>query len=454
MGALPARGSGQAPLEAEPTSECPGGRSKTPAMHRTVIAAALVFLAACEPVPQDPVRVRALVLSGNGSYVTQEVTLTTIKDIIRMEGDTAKLIGGARIVLDSQDPELQVPSLTELSFANALIKSAGRPVTANWIDQAGVLWPADFHTWNLVTTYYNFEKAREYFNTVGNIPQAEFGGSATIYYFPDFILKDSNPEPIKDNALWFAPTQSFMVAPFDELQKAPLAINAGIMAHEFAHMVFNRKVYGSRRLPPPITEWGAQGTSPGANLIKALDEGFADYHGYGATCKSATGCDPRFLRTSFDDKASNDRDLSKSDRCMDIGLRNALLQTGLSSFSGQGLEYKLGSILASALYQAGESTGQREVLMRAIVSAYSDETANNPGLKQLISLVGNDQGSFNLTSVSAVLINHVTDVPLKTALCNELIDHLQVPATELVGPGRPCPAAAQGGNTCTRLPPP
>jgi hypothetical protein len=422
-------------------------------MPRTVIAAALVFLAACEPAPQSPVRARALVLSGNGSYVTQEVTLNTLTDVIHMEGSVAKLVGGARIELDSQDPELQGLT-TEEAFGNALVKADGRPVTANWILQDNVLWPADFHTWNLVTTYYNFEKAREYFNTVGNIPNADFGGPATIYYFPDFILKDSNPEPIKDNALWFAPTQSFMVVPFDELQKAPLAINSGIMSHEYAHMVFNLKVYGKRRLPDPIVVWGSLGASSGANLIKALDEGLADYHGYGVTCRSATGCDPRFFRTSFDDKLSNDRDLAKADRCMDQFLRDQLRDAPLSSFSGQGLEYKLGSIIASALYQAGESTGQREVLMRAIVSAYSDETANNPGLKQLITIAQNNQQNFNLTSVSAVLINHVTDVPLKTALCNELIDHLQVPAADLVGPGKPCPAAAQGGNTCPRLPPP
>jgi hypothetical protein len=420
-------------------------------MPRTVIAAALVLLAACEPAPQSPVRVRALVLSGNGSYVTQEVTLNTLTDVIHMEGSVAKLVGGAHIELDSQDPELQGVT-TEEAFGNALVKAGGRPVTANWILQDNVLWPADFHTWNLVTTYYNFEKAREYFNTVGNIPNADFGAPTTVYYFPDFILRDSNPEPIKDNALWFAPTQSFMVVPFDALQKAPLAINSGIMSHEYAHMVFNLKVYGKRRLPDPIVVWGSQGASSGANLIKALDEGLADYHGYGVTCRSATGCDPRFFRTSFDDKLSNDRDLSKADRCMDQFLRDQLRDAPLSAFSGQGLEYKLGSIIASALYQAGESTGQREVLMRAIVSAYSDETANNPGLRQLITLAQNNQQNFNLTSVSAVLINHVTDVPLKTALCNELIDHLQVPAADLVGPGKPCPAAAQGGNTCPRLP--
>jgi hypothetical protein len=393
------------------------------------------------------------VLSGNGSYVTQEVTLNTLTDVVHMEGSVAKLVGGARIEVDSQDPELQGIT-TEEAFGNALIKADGRPVTANWIVQDGVLWPADFHTWNLVTTYYNFEKAREYFNTVGNIPNADFGGPATIYYFADFILRDSNPEPMRDNAIWFPATQSFMVVPFDELQRAPLAINSGIMSHEYAHMVFNLKVYGKRRLPDPIVVWGSVGASSGANLIKALDEGLADYHGYGVTCKSATGCDPRFFRTSFDDKLSNDRDLAKADRCVDAFMRDQLANAPLSTFSGQGLEYKLGTIIASALYQAGESTGQREVLMRAIVSAYSDETPNNPGLRQLTTLAANNQQNFNLTSVAAVLIKHVTDVPLKTALCNELIDHLQIPASSLVGPGLPCPAAAQGGNTCPPLPPP
>jgi hypothetical protein len=425
-------------------------------MHRTVIAAALVLLAACEPVPEQPVKVRALVLSGNGSYVTQDVTLTTITDIIRMEGTVAKLIGGARVVLDPNDPELQ-RAQTEDAFAQALIKASGRPVTANWIQKDGVLWPADFHTWNLATTYYNLEKAQEYFNTVGNVPRADFGEPATVYYFPEFVLTQNSSEPIKDNALFFAPTQSFMVVPFDALQKAPLSINAGIMAHEYSHFVFNKKVYGGRRLPDPIVLWGNSSVSPGANLIKSLDEGLADYHGFGATCASATGCDPRFLRTSFDDKVSSDRDLAKADRCMDLFLREQLNQDSLGAYTGQGLEYKLGSILASALYQAGQASNDRpeqhKVLQRAIVAAYSDETTNNPGLKQLITQALNDQTRFNLTSVAAVLVNHVTDIPLKTAVCNQLIDHLQIPAADLVNSGV-CPATTQGGTTCPRLPPP
>ena len=29
-----------------------------------------------------------------------------------------------------------------------------------------MLWPADFHTWNMVSAYYNFERSYEYFNDI------------------------------------------------------------------------------------------------------------------------------------------------------------------------------------------------------------------------------------------------------------------------------------------------
>ncbi len=420
-------------------------------MVRHLLLAVVVLLAACAPETPDPVKVQALVLSSNGSYTPKEVQLSTITDIYRMEGAVANLIGGARIRSDSNDPELQ-NATTEEAFGLAMIKGAGRSVTANYIAYGDVLWPADFHTWNMVTAYYNFENAFKYFQGTG-VLLAEIGDPITLYYFPEFVLADSSPEALKDNALFFPPVNAFMVLPFDELQRAPLAINAGIMAHEYSHLIFNRKVYGGQRLPEALLTWSAGGSSPGANLLKALDEGLADYHGFGATCASPTGCDTRFLRTSFDDAFSNDRDLAKADRCMDIFLREQLEQSNLSVFGGAALEYRLGAILASALYQAGQSTGNHADLQRALIAAYSDETPNNPGLKQLMQLSMNDQTRFNLVSTSAVIINHISFTPLKTAVCNEFIDHLQIPASALVGPGLPCPAAAQGGSTCPRINP-
>jgi hypothetical protein len=419
-------------------------------MLRKAIVATLALSAACAPDSQAPVKVQALVLTSNGSYAPREVELTTISDIVRVEGVVAKMIGGARIRSDSQDPQVQRAQTPE-QYAKAIIKGDGRDVTASYITQEDVLWPADFHTWNLVTAYYNLERAYDYFNKVANIPAVDLGEPATVYYFPEFTLVDTSPEALKDNALYFSPVQAFMVLPFDTLQKAPLALNAGVMSHEYAHRIFNQKVYGGNPLPYQIATWGQSPSSPGANLIKALDEGLADYHGFGTTCDSPVGCDTRFFRTSFDDRLSDARDLAKTDRCVDAVLQSDLNTLNVSAFD----PYKLGSIIASALYQAGQSTGQHKTLQRALVAAYSDETSGNPGLAQLsrIAQSQGDQTLFNRTSVASVLVKHVTDTPLKTAVCNELIDHLQIPAADLVGPDRPCPPQAQGGTTCARINP-
>lgn len=424
-------------------------------MLRTVITAtALLGLAAgCAPDSSAPVKVQALVLNSNGEYVPQEVELKTITDIVGLKGTVADLHGAARIVFDSEDPDLRTATTPE-SFANALLKEEGHDVKASYIEKDGVLWPADFHTWNMVTAYYSLERAFDYFQTVGNIPAADFKGPVKTYYFPDFILADLDKDPLRDNALYFSPMAAFMVLPFDRLQRAPLAINAGIIAHEYSHRVFNLKAYNGAAFPEPLSTWSLATPSPGANILKSLDEGLADYHAYGTTCRSTKGCDTRFLGTSFDGETgqiSASRDFSASNRCLTAALRNQLLGQNLSEFSGR--EYEVGTVLAAALYQAGERTSQREVLMRAVVASYNDPAPETPGLFQLAQEYQGNQDAFTLAVAVRPIITHVTDDRLKEAVCNELMDRLQIPRDLLVVPGntRMCPASSSPGQNCPRI---
>ena len=427
-------------------------------MLRTVIAAtaALGLAAGCAPETSAPVKVSALVLNSNGEYAPQDVELKTVSDIVSLNGLVADFRGGARIVLDSQDQDL-ANARTPEAFVNALLKNEGHDVTASYINQDGVLWPADFHTWNMVTAYYNLERAFDYFQTVGNIPAADFKKPVTTYYFPEFVLADVDKDPLLDNALYFSVMESFLVLPFDQLQRAPLAINAGIIAHEYSHRVFNLKVYDGQPFPQALSLWAEAGSGPGANVLKSFDEGLADYHAFGTTCRATKGCDAKFFSTSFHDapydQIAKDRDLSRSDRCMTEALRAQLRNQSLSEFSGK--EYQVGTLLASALYQAGEGQGQREVLLRAIVAAYNDPDPKTPGLLQLTQQYMNDQDKFTLAVAAGAIISHVTDLKLKEAVCNELMDHLQIPRELLVGTNNPalCPASSAPGNTCPRLPP-
>lgn len=409
-------------------------------MVRKLTAAALATLVvSCAPPTQKPTKVRALVLSSNGEYVPTEVALQTVTDIVALEGDVVKMQGGARILLDSNDPETQAAK-TEEAFTRALLKEAGRPVTASYItDDQGVLWPADFHTWNLVTTYYNFERAWDYFTTTVAVSKSELP-QMTAYYFPEFTLADASDKPQRDNALFFAPVQAFMVLPFETMQKAPLAINASVLTHEYSHLVFNRRVYEGRAIPVPISAWTTDGgPTPALNAIKALDEGLADFHAYVASCKSTFGCNTRVLATSLEGAAEADRDLSNSTKnCMSDTLLEQLYNSNFGSFSGR--EYQVGTILASSLYFAAQSEGDRQELARAVVASYSDTTPSKNGFNQLAQAALANQQKFTFDVGVRSIVKHITNVNLKLRVCSQFATRL-LPLDALTGTSDDCPAS-------------
>ncbi|NOK19247.1 hypothetical protein [Corallococcus carmarthensis] len=429
-------------------------------MLRTVITAAvgLTLATGCAPDSTAPVKVSVLSRSSNGQYVPTQVELTTIEDVVGLKGTVGDLQGGARIVIDVNDPGLQ--NATEDTIADVLIKKSGHDVKASYISQKDektgedVLWPADFHSWNMVTSYYNLERANEYFRTVANVKTVSFEPSPTLYYFPEFVQAQVSKEPARDNALFYPVLQSFLVLPFEKIQRAPLPLNAAVMAHEYSHLVFNRLAYAGQSLPQSLSTWGSQSPSQGANVLKAFDEGLADYHAYGATCRSPSGCDPRFMAPSFDGGAysavTDARDLSRGDRCMSALLYARVQQQDLGTFSADGAEYQVGTLLATALYQAGRSTGQEAQLQRDIVSAYYDTTPGKEGIFQLTQIVLGDQSRFSLAVPAASIIAHISDLELRKAVCNEFMDHLQIPRADLIGDNL-CPASAAGGTTCPNI---
>jgi hypothetical protein len=430
------------------------GLVKGRGVRKLTAAATLATLAAsCAPETRVPVKVRALVLSSQGQYEPQEIELETVTDIVSLEGQVVQLKGGAHIRLDSKDPELQAAT-TDEALRRALLKDEGRPVTASYItDDQGVLWPADFHTWNLVSTYYNLERAWDYFRTVADV-KAEELPRTTAYYFPDFVLADASDEPQTDNALFFSPTQSFLILPFETIESAPLAINATVLTHEYAHRVFNRRTYGGRGLPEPLLSWtlGAGLPTPGLNVLKSLDEGLADFHAYAASCRSGAGCTTRPLATSFEGKPVEDRDLSRN-WCMSRELRDQLRSSNFGQFSGR--EYQVGTLLASALYKSITRESDRQVLARAVAATYSDPDPEKLGFAQLTQAYLQDQQRFTLGRAVRALVQHLPteDGDLRRTVCSHLATHLQVPISELAEGRDACPLSTVETGACEKLSP-
>jgi hypothetical protein len=420
---------------------------------KRLVAAAALLAAACGPSSTAPVDVMALVVSG-GKYEARQVQLSTVRDVVALRGDVATLTGNARIIVDGTDPALQNPaSLTEEQLSEIFVVGKGMAPRANYIEKDGVLWPADFHSWNMVTTYYNFERAFEYFRGIYDGKSTDQLLDTKVYYFPAFVLNEVGPTPLTDNALFFSPIQAFAILPFESLQKVPLSINQGVIGHEFSHQVFNQLVYGAKPVPDPLIEWlkTLSGPTPAVNLLKALDEGLADYHSYGVTCASESGCNSRYLVSSFDNAITDQRDIARPDKCLTKDLVTAL--TSFSTGQYAGFEYRVGTVIASALYFAGEKTGKREVLQKSIINAYSDSSPTNPGLAQLISINLASPENFTLPVAMNAILAHIPDEDLRKVTCNEFLDRLQISCTPPCAELPACPASSSRGIACPPLDP-
>lgn len=403
----------------------------------------LSALTACGPASTQPVRAMALILEADAVYRPQEVELHTLRDPVALEGSVAKTIGGARIVEDPNDP-LLVNARTPEDVRRALHKGAGLPPRVNYIEKDGVLWPADFHSWNLVTGYYGLERAQRYFEANGG-PSTDQLGAIDFFYFPEFVL--GGGKPLRNNALFFSPVGGMLLLPFDEnLQEAPLAVNAGVLAHEWSHHIFNHKVHDGALLPEAIRRW-AGADHPAAKVLFSVEEGLADFHAVMASCSEGGGCDPTFLENSFADTFSGPRDISRTDHCMSAGLRDSFVTQSLGEFRAQGFDYATGTIIASALFQAGEASGLQDELQQAVVASYASAGNGSPGLRELISQNLGSPDNIRLGVLLNAIVARASSPPLKDALCSEFLDHLKLPRSDLAA----CPPSSVGGAQCPTL---
>jgi hypothetical protein len=415
-------------------------------------------LVACGPNPKAPAKVQVFIPNVQGKYEPAQVELKTVSNLSALKGSVVEFVGGTRVVFDDSDPIQNigggVTNKNDDQRYDILVRDKGLDVHGNFVDKSGVFWPADFHTWNMTTSFYNFERAYDYWLGVYNGEEPKALQKIKVLYWSD--VKINSTEPILDNALYLSFVKSFVITPFKVDQLIPFGMNVGIVGHEMAHRVFNEKAAGGQGIPAPLLSWA---NSPTAfNLYKSLDEGLADYHGFGLTCLEAAGCRPGFLAPSISDETTvKNRDMSRADQCLTDPVRNAYKKNPPAEWVRSPDLYRLGSLWASALWHAGEQTGKRQILQRALLEAYDDESTSKPGLKQFINGNINTPENFTMELVANTIVAHIGDPELKKVTCNELTTRLQLKCAAFgagVCPEMPdCPATSARQTFCPVLMP-
>lgn len=420
-------------------------------MSRSLLPGLLLALAACGLNPPAPVRVMALVPDQAGAFQTTEVQLATVANATTLKGDVVEFVGAARVVLDASDPlQNNIANMTDAQRYEVIVRDPGTDVRAHYIDRGGVLWPADFHTWQMVSLYYNFEKSYSYFNEIYDGVDPKELRPMRVLYWSEVRLNST--EALTDNALFLSFIKSFTVVPFQREQLIPLALNIGVIGHEVAHRVFNFKVLEDKGIHPALSSWNQKPF----NLLKSLDEGLADFHGFSVTCPEAAGCRPNFLAVSLsDERTVRNRNVGRTDACMDGPTRTAFEQFAPGQWVTSQEMYRVGNLIAASMYQAGNKLGKIDVMQKSLLLAYDDESNVTPGFRQLLSRNLNTPQFFTLEAVGNAIAGHISDPELKRTFCTEYVTRLQTTCGTFPCPELPaCPSTSRRENFCPLLPQP
>lgn len=316
-----------------------GGR---PFLRGTFLAASLLLPGACTAIDPGAVsgEVKLLVLSldpASGQQVLGVGQVSTLHELRTLKGDAARMLAGADILVDYDELARENPQ-TAKDIERITYKTKGSPVDFAYFEVDGVIHPEDFHSLNMSTIYYNFEKAYLYFKEMGvDLPELPVQYMPRMREGPNLDIREQT-----DNAYWNTTIRTFAILPFKNVQELPLGMNAGVVAHEFSHAVFSHKVYPGEALGWLFQRYALdpEKWSPVVNLERSFNEGLADFFG-----AAITG-DPGFIRKSLSMVEEERRLDPPAPRCLTAEMKSAAERLSPGAYD----PYPMASVLAAALW--------------------------------------------------------------------------------------------------------
>lgn len=181
----------------------------------------LLLLGCGSKQASGPTRIQLLWPDNKGGYRFQAVELKTLRDTKNITGDAATL---------------QV-------YRNSV---GIRPHTKFQTGTDGVLIPEDFETLQMATVYGHMEKLMELDAKLGFADLLPRPRKVFVeFHLPIEVQgedgKEKKKSTLNDNALYSPIEDALMIVPF-EREGLPISFNAGVLAHEYFHSLFQYSV--------------------------------------------------------------------------------------------------------------------------------------------------------------------------------------------------------------------
>jgi len=293
-----------------------------------------LLASACGPIdsPQEPIKARILASSGQEGYRFRDVEFSTLRSIGPVQGDFALVKGSAILNLNSD-----INEVIASSDPAAIYSDRGHGLSIDYTLKDGVVYPRDFTSMAALAIYYNFERTFKFWQEYNNLSIDDFGFT-TIYNNP--ILKadtgnTSTEIETKVNAAFLTGVRDLWFLKKSKLALVPIKMNFAIMAHEFFHSLFDLLV-----AQKDVDFYN--GSSSASFTLSAINEGMADFFAILVTERKA--------------ELGESLAIMASSRVPPVSWFESNYRFACGSSY-----YCLGSVLNSALYEAGETIGMKEV---------------------------------------------------------------------------------------------
>ena len=316
------------------------------------LAACALALCACGSDLASPFSAVAITYDVNKqAFRLAQVRVNSLSSLRHLQGSSGNVTAGGTVRVSSS--ALKGGASID-SLRSAFTKSPPSQVELSWSVLNDIVYPEDFLSLELLSTYYNVEKARSLVQS--RWPDGvQFPQARPVVAHAD-VQDEHGLSPLAAGELYYEPMATFFAPVTTAQQAVPPAFNLGAVVHAFGHQAVQEQVWGGVAVSAPEA-----GSDPAArHLARSLAEGIGDYLGV------AVSGDPRWFDHSLQvDSAARALDQIQCSK------PEWLAALAVPDASAPYDPYPIGSLIAGALWEEASASTEQNT-SRGVLSALGD----------------------------------------------------------------------------------
>jgi hypothetical protein len=304
-----------------------------------------------DSVGSSPFKAKVVTRS-QGEYGLKVVTIKTLNSIDTLDGSIAVVKGNASLDISAASSDVVTSDNPDRLYSHK-----GESINLDYEVKDGIVIPRNFDSMSMLTAYYHFEKIFTFWQQNFDLSLEKFS-KTRIFIDPKIEVNQdgvSASGTLKINAAFIPGPRDFWLFKTSPIEKIPLKMNLGVLAHEFTHSIFD--LYFAEKDP---SFYDSEDTNS-SYILSAINEGLADYFSW--------------VVTGDTDEFNNSLDAFKKNRTLPVEwtIKDVVTKREGSKSSEQGTQqcegsfYCEGSVLASALYEISFLEGNTPVSVGKIV---------------------------------------------------------------------------------------